>query len=73
MVENGVEDPWGAAVDIRLDDLEFIEEPKDHKAPANPRKPRTASKRGSARGASKSAAPASSDVTTLRPKSIAAS
>lgn len=48
MIEAGDPDPYLTAIDTRLDDLDFIPDPEDHKAAADPSKPRPV--RASARG-----------------------
>lgn len=49
MIEAGDPDPFARAIDTRLDDLDFLPDPADHKVASDPSKPRAA--RASARGA----------------------
>lgn len=58
MIEAGQPDPYERAIDTRLDELEFIPDPEDHKASADPQKApaRVASARVAGRPAAKRAA-----------------
>ncbi|MGZ4559483.1 MAG: hypothetical protein ACXVGQ_00370 [Mycobacteriaceae bacterium] len=58
---------FGEAIDFPFGDLDFLPEPSDHQAPANPRKARPASGRAASRAGSKKSA----RKTSARPSSPA--
>ena len=70
MIEAGEPDPYERAIDTRLDDLEFIPDPEDHKVSADPRTApaRVASARAGRQPAAKRAA-----AKTSKTRSIAGS
>ena len=71
LIEAGEPDPFERAIDTRLDDLDFIPDPEDHKKPTDPRKART--RAASARAAKRPAAAKRAAAKTSKPRSTLAS